>query len=53
MHSYKLLSSLAFASSALAGYEVKWDYSGASFFDNFEFVNVRQLLHSILIEEIS
>ncbi|KAF1969323.1 hypothetical protein BU23DRAFT_477459 [Bimuria novae-zelandiae CBS 107.79] len=37
MYSSTLFTSLALTSSALAGYEVKWDYSGASFFDNFEF----------------
>lgn len=41
MYSSTLLTSLALASSALAGYEVHWDYSGASFFENFEFINVR------------
>lgn len=40
MYTSSLLSSLALASSVLANYEVKWDYSGPSFFDNFEFINV-------------
>lgn len=40
MFTSALLGSLALASSALANYEVKWDYSGANFFDNFDFINV-------------
>lgn len=50
MHSSSLFTTLALASSALAGYEVKWDYSGANFFDNFEFVNVWPLLDAVAIQ---
>lgn len=42
MYTSTLIGSLALASSVLANYEVKWDYSGANFFDNFEFINVRK-----------
>ncbi|KAJ4299304.1 hypothetical protein N0V90_004548 [Kalmusia sp. IMI 367209] len=39
MYASTVLASLALAYPALANYQVKWDYSGSSFFDNFEFIN--------------